>query len=104
MLRRGERAMRLLTPHTISYPIVPSRSAHSSALTRSSSLLADQHDFVADRDRIVADIDHQLIHRHHTDDGAASAADEHLAAGLEQAPRHPVGVPDGNRGDGRRSR
>ena len=45
-------------PVTISYEIVPRRSAHSSAVTSSSPWRADEHDLVADLDRRVADVDH----------------------------------------------
>ena len=79
---RRTRGTRLPIPHTISYPIVPSRSAQSSARIDVLTLATDQHDLVADRDvAVITDVDHQLIHRDDAHDRAPAPADQHVAAG-----------------------
>ena len=71
-------------------------AAQSSAVITSSPLPAEEHDLVAGPHRfVVAAVDDDLVHRHHAGQGAAHPADEHLAALVEQAPGHTVGVADG---------
>ena len=48
-------------------------SAHSYAVIASSPCAPEQHDLVADLDRYVADVEHQLVHRDRSRDRAAHA-------------------------------
>ena len=55
------------------------------------ALPAEQHDLVAALHRVVAAVDHQLVHRDGADDRPAAAADQHVAV-RRQAAAHAVGV------------
>ena len=89
-------------PQTISYgdraePLGPLLRGHLGV-----ALAPDEHDLVADLDRVVADVDHQLVHRHRARDRSTAPADEDLAADRGEVARHAVGVPDRHRRDPRR--
>ena len=68
------------------------------------ALAPDQHDLVADLDREVADVEHQLVHRDGARDRAAPAAHDRLAAVMRELAGHTVGVADRHGRDAGRAR
>ena len=90
---RRTRGTRLLMPHTISYPIVPSRSAQSSARITCSPWRPISTTSSPTATSVVADVDHQLIHRHDAHDRAAAATDQHVAAGRSDSVPSRRGTP-----------
>ena len=80
-------------------PIVPTRSAHSSAVISASPSRPSSTTSSPTSTGGVADVDHELVHGHGAGDRMTATADEHLAAGRRQRARHAVGVADGHRGN-----
>ena len=64
------------------------------------ALGTDQYNFVAELYEIVTAVNHELIHRHHTDDWSSTTTDEYLATIESKPTRHTVGVTNRNGGNG----
>ncbi len=86
-------------PQTISYAIVPSRSAHSCAVTSASPWRPMSTTSSPTATASVTDVHHQLVHRHGPGDRMADAADHDLAPDRGEVARHAVGVADRHRRD-----
>src|SRR5215472_15300350 len=63
---------------------------------------AEQHHLVADRGRLVAEVDHELVHADRARDRPAAAARADQGQ-TRRAPRHPVRVPEGYQAEGGRA-
>ena len=75
----------------------PTRPARSGAPPCAPSSTASSPDLHV---AVGSDVDEHLVHGDHADHRVAAAADEHLLALEPEPPEHPVGVADGERGDG----